>query len=229
MFIRQAYYSRGTLPAHSPLEKAPDWIASARFQIIATAEGNPSIEMMRGPMLRAVLEDRFKLKVHRETREIPIYVLTVGPRGPKLYPWVESADCVNSLPSEWPAPPRKPGCGIRPRTGPNAIPTPAVWSGQRGSNRYFDLFPATLEEFAWNIGAFLDRPVVDKTGIAGFFDLHIEFSPDGTILPPSLPDDPPSAPSFFTAIQEQLGLKLEPSRGPYDFFVIDSIDRLVEN
>ncbi len=198
-----------------PLEGGPRWIHSERYTINAEAEGNakaegnPSQEMLKGPMLQALLEDRFKLKLHRETREIPIYALTVAKGGPKLKPFKEGTctprdwDQGLSLPAL--APGEKPYCagsGKTPhrvgafRTGPNS---------------------ATVDVLAISVGAFskflpLDRPVLDKTGIAGLFDFLLEFAPDESTpaFGPATPsDDPAGGPSIFTAVQEQLGLKLE--------------------
>ena len=89
----------------------------------------------------------------------------------------------------------------------------------------------SLDEIARGVLSLMERPVINRTGIEGRFDLRLEFAPDestpGMRLPPS--DDPPGAPSVFQAIQQQLGLKLEPARGPGEFLVIDHIERPSEN
>jgi uncharacterized protein (TIGR03435 family) len=89
-----------------------------------------------------------------------------------------------------------------------------------------------VAEFAKNVLSVLDRPVVDKTGIAGLFDFQLEFAPDEAT--PALPRlktlaDSAGGPSIFTAMQEQLGLKLEPAKGPGEFLIIDSVERPTEN
>ena len=89
----------------------------------------------------------------------------------------------------------------------------------------------TLEEFAWVLSLSVGRPVIDRTGIAGVFDALVEFTPDESDprLPPPTSDEPATAPTLFTAIQEQLGLKLEAARGPGEFIVIDDVQRPSEN
>lgn len=103
----------------------------------------------------------------------------------------------------------------------------------------------TLDQFATGLTRVLDRAVIDKTGLKGLFDFHVEFSPDQTTpafmpggimrgdrapVPPPIGDAPePTGPSYVTAIQEQLGLKLQPAKGPGDFLVIDSVERPSEN
>jgi uncharacterized protein (TIGR03435 family) len=89
-----------------------------------------------------------------------------------------------------------------------------------------DIYGISMEQFAKLLGPSLDRPVVNKTGIAGLFEIHLEYGRDET-----LPDRPnePSGPSIFTAVQEQLGLRLDSGRGPGEFFVIDRIERPTPN
>jgi bla regulator protein BlaR1 len=208
-----------------PVEGGPAWIHNDPYIISARAEGDASLELMQGPMLQALLEDRFQLKMHRETREVPIYALTIAKGGSKLQPFKEGT-CVPTDFSKVPY-----------------IPDPA----QKNCNDLVRLFPppnlsieaqgAKLEVVAFLIGLTLDRPVVDKTGLTGSYDLHMEFGRDQTTLPlpppppgvvPTEPLDP-SGPSIFTAIQEQLGLKLEPTKGPREFLVIDRVERPSEN
>jgi uncharacterized protein (TIGR03435 family) len=93
----------------------------------------------------------------------------------------------------------------------------------------------SLGDFSKIFGRFIDRPIVDKTGITGRFDVHLEFAPDQATPRLGDPNGPPAGadadlgPSMFTAIQEQLGLKLEPAKGPGEFLVIDSVERPTEN
>lgn len=204
------------------VEGGPAWIHTEAFDINATAAGNPSLEMMQGPMLQALLEDRFKLKLHRETREVPVYELTATNGGTGLKPFQEGS-CV-TLPLAATPPGLQPGqtfCKVM-----VSVRKPMV-SGQ-GS---------TLDEFSKLLGLVLDRPVIDKTGIAGRFDLQLEFGIDKN-TPRFLPGgdlaamvdvaSTPASPSIFQAIQ-QLGLKLEPSKGPKEYIVIDHVERPVEN
>lgn len=193
------------------LEGGPGWIDSERYRIVAKPEGPASQEMMDGPMLQSLLEDRFHLKIHRETREVAVYALTVAKNGLKI--------------------PRADGSSCAPRGGLSSLPPPArgqkPWCGQlrgqRNAQRVtIDLPGATMAQFAQALG-WLERPVTDRTGVSGTFDFHVEFAPEGA----GAADDV-EAPSVFTALG-QLGLKLEEAKGPREFVVIDHIERPSEN
>ncbi len=201
-----------------PIVGGPPWISSDRFQIVAKPEGKASQEMMRGPMLAALLEDRFKLSTHRESREAPIYPLTIAKRGTRLRP----ASCTIPDFTSGPVPP------------PGPRQTPLCGSGRRernGLNTVWDVYGLNLDGFAHRLSGAVDRPVVDRTGIAGSFDFHLEWAADAGApgAPEAAPSDPAGAPSIFTALQEQLGLKLVPARGPVEFLVIDHVERPSEN
>jgi bla regulator protein blaR1 len=224
---------------YESLSGGPGWIRSDLYDIEAKPEGAPALEMMRGPMMRALLEDRFKLKIHREVKEVPVYNLVIAKGGPKM-PKVDDASCPPRPTQEERLRQLQTGrfgprlCGLV--TWGKKPPGPSLMvENDHG---------VTLESFATGLTRVMDRPVIDRTGLSGLYDFHVEFSPDESMPafmpagvmkgyegPPRLTDIPtdPSGPSYFTAIQEQLGLKLEPARGPGDFFVIDSIDRPSEN
>jgi uncharacterized protein (TIGR03435 family) len=239
-YIRSAYVtfadghrmSPGTM---TPIEGGPGWVDSERYQITAKAEGTPGQEMMRGPMLQALLEDRFKLKMRRESREVPAYALTVGKNGPKLQAAPEGGCQVLefSRPPAPPAPGEKPLpiCTFRMLRAPKTD-APMEW----------DVHGGTLDDLARALGGDLDRIVINKTGIAGKFDFHLQFSaddatvglnrlrgPDGPVVQPASPVDPAGGPSIFTAIQQQLGLKLEPAKGPREFLVVEHAEKPTEN
>jgi uncharacterized protein (TIGR03435 family) len=212
--IRRAYamYPNGHLnPAFLsvPIEGGPSWINSSHFEISAKTANQVSPEMMNGPMLQALLEDRFKLKMRRETREVPVYELTVAKGGLKMQR-VPDGSCT---PAGTPATPEKKLCnqGSMGRGGPN------------GGLQDINLSATSLDELHGVLSRFVDRPIVDKTGIAGRFTLHLEFARDLTTSAES------TAPSVFTAVQDQLGLKLTPAKGPGEFLVIDSVERPSEN
>ncbi len=191
-----------------PVEGGPAWLKSDRYEIVAKAAGDASLDMMNGPMLQALLEDRFRLKVRRETREIPVYALTVTKGGAKLHPFQEGS-CTH--------------CGA---------------SGTiQGSNFVLHGQGMTLGEIAKSLGIGLDRPVIDATGLTGKFDFELEFARDQSAAP-ALRDphqvvptaaDPSTGASIFTAIQEQMGLKLESTKGPGEFLVVDSVERPSQN
>ncbi|HEY3043698.1 MAG TPA: TIGR03435 family protein [Vicinamibacterales bacterium] len=198
----------------------PDWIESDRFDIVAKAvDDAPPARMML--MARTLLADRFKLVVHTETREIPIYALVMarsdGRPGPQLR--LAAVDCAAMLaaargrgaPPPAPAPPgERPACGMR--TAP----------GRMMAGGY------ALPDVARNLSNFAGRMVVDKTGLAGTFDLDLTWTPDQIPqgpLPPGAPAIDPNGPSIFTAVQEQLGLKLDSQKGPVEVLVIDHAEQ----
>jgi uncharacterized protein (TIGR03435 family) len=188
----------------------PGWIDADRFDIVAKAadadvdakgQVAPPGMMLR---LQSLLEERFSLKTHRETRELPAYALVrVSPEslGPRLK--VHTGDCARppgTAPSAA-APAVK--CG----TNVNASPTGAKVTGAG----------ITMETFARNLSGAAGRYVVDKTGLAGPHDLELEFTPDQSA--------DTTGPSLFTAMQEQLGLKLDSERAPIEVLVIDRVER----
>ncbi len=201
----------------------PGWIESARYDITAKAsEGNITIDQMR-PMLQSLLEDRFQLKVHREQKDMPVYALLAGKNGVKL-PAAKEGGCFEFKPGSTPPPPSPSGpppCGGM-MMGPNVL------QGGRIS----------MTQFVNTLARIMGRPVIDKTGYTGTFDVHLEFTPEGTafggrgFIPKGPPDAPPidsSAPSIFTAIQEQLGLKLESEKAPQEILVVDGAEKASEN
>jgi bla regulator protein BlaR1 len=207
-----------------PIEGGPAWLRSDTFFISAETEKSETPTMMRGPMLQMILEDRFKLKVHRETREVPVYELTVAKGGLKL-PHTVPGSCVPETLENLGRPPEpgeKPMCviGMRRTDATNVT----VWS--RGM---------TLNQICHYLdGIGIDRPLIDKTGVgdAELFDMQLQFSIDDKtpgLHPRDTGDEAASAntpafPSLFTAMQ-QLGLKLVPAKGPAKFVVIDGVER----
>jgi uncharacterized protein (TIGR03435 family) len=208
------------------VEGGPGWVDSESWDLAAKAEGDASKIQMLGPMMQVLFEDRFKLKVHRETREVPVYTLTVAKGGPKLLATKEGSCVVPdpNHPPQMPAPgqPQLPACG-----------------GQMSTSRGIDMSAATIASLCAQLSIRMDRAVVDRTGISGIFDIHLELSPDD-IIPAKLKavmmaGDPQPPPSFdpvgstiFDAVQK-LGLKLEAGKGPGEFLVIDSVERPTEN
>ena len=168
--------------------------------------------MMLGPMMQRLLEDRFHLQIHRQTNEGPVYFLTVARGGPRLQPFTEGS-CTPY--STLPRPPLLPG---------SKEYCERIISGG-GRSPFVEAKGATLDEFSKTLRILVDRPVIDKTGITGRFDIHVEFSGEGT-EPAS---DPAAPPPIFTALQEKLGLKLEPGKGPVEILVIDHIERPTAN
>ena len=224
--IRDAYvtYANG-LSRNSnsvPIEGGPAWINSDRYDINAKPADKASQEMMSGPMLQGLLEDRFMLKIHRETREVPSYELTVAKGGLKLKSF-QVGSCT-PLPArdltKPPAPRAKLPAGQR---YCGALGTP------KGPNMALDIQGMSLDDFSKTLSLGLDRPVVNKTGITGMFDFHLEYAPDEVQHTLTDQQTTPTAPSIFTAVQEQLGLRLVPAKGSAEFLVIDHVERPSEN
>jgi uncharacterized protein (TIGR03435 family) len=205
-----------------PAQGGPAWIDTDRYAINAESQRGASTGMMLGPMLRSLLEERFRLKLHRETKEVSVYALTVAKGGAKLQPYKEGS-CTSTEPTLDPF--------SRPELGRQPLePCGSVQLGPGRANGH----AMDLDEFAKRIlGNLFDRPVVNKTGIAGKYDFLLEFTPDGDTprlpLRDPRPADPTGRPSIFTALQEQLGLKIESAKGPGEFLVIDHVERPSDN
>jgi len=208
--IRQAY----RVP-ESRIFGGPSWIAVDRFDIAATAPPQTTSDQNR-QMLRALLADRFALITHTETRELPTYVLRVV-RGERLGPGLRRSDtdCTGQGSRMLNG---RVQCGILVSQAPGS-------ASLRGGG-------TSIADIARMLGDFLDRPLVDETGLAGVFDFELQFTADrsavpGAVVPGGLAasSSPDEVPSIFTALQEQLGLKLEPSPGLVDVLVVDRAER----
>jgi len=205
----------------APLSGGPAWVGSDRYLIDAKPERATAQEMMHGPMMQALLEDRFHLKIRRETREVPAYALTAVHGAAKLQPFRDGSCVVVDL-TKIPTPPPPPG-------QKNCLN--GVFSPGTRPNLIFQAQGIGLDRFSALIGWAADRPVFDKTGIPGLFDFRLEFAPDEATptlsdpASPAAPSDEPAGLSIFAAIQQQLGLKLKPARGPKEFLVIDHVER----
>lgn len=184
----------------SQIVNGPSWLGSERFDIMAKPEdsGVPNVAQLK-VMVQKLLAERFGLAYHTEQRELTAYVITVGKNGPKL----AKNESGGNLP----------GFGGR---GPGAF-------GVRNS---------TMAEFAGFLQQnILERPVVDKTGLTGKYDFSLEFRPAGQLsaapggAPAQLPPEIEARADFFTAIQEQLGLKVENTRTPVQVYVIDKVEK----
>jgi bla regulator protein blaR1 len=209
---------------------APGWTGSDHYRIEAKSEHDaPRAEVMLS--LQTLLEDRFRLRYHRETRDLPIYELSAARSGPKLSASKEG-ECENS------ADPLAEPTGGRmapPGRGP-VPPAPCGSVGvalETGGARMFGRKVA-MAEFVRVLSMVLDRPVVDRTGVTETFGVRLDFLPDAAtpVLPPPPPDAASSdtmGPPIFTALQEQLGLKLESVKGPVEVMVIDHLERPSEN
>jgi len=229
VLITFAYKTRLTQEQmRSMLAPLPKWVSIDSFEIEARAEGNPTKDQFR-LMMQSLLAERFKLVVHEESREVPLFALVPskpGKPGPKLRPHSEGPPCDSSGP---PAPPPAtsdreifpPSCDVQMLT---RMPNGMQRAGSR--NTTLALIAASLP----TLGR-LGRPVVDQTGLSGNFDFVLEWTPEpgGPALPNATPPADPPGPTFLEALREQLGLKLEPSKGPIEMLVIDHVERPSEN
>jgi uncharacterized protein (TIGR03435 family) len=213
----------------------PAWLANDRFDIIAKAEGDAT-PPQTNLMLRTLLADRFKLVVHTETRELPVYHLVKarpdGNLGPALKP--AAVDCAAGRGRGGPPPPGAPG-GAGPVPGPAGAAAGCMM--MIGPGR-ITVGGQPLTAFVNSLATQVGRPVFDKTGLTGSFDFTLSYMAEagrgGPVGPPPpgappLPPPDPDAPSLFTALQEQLGLKLEAERGPVEVIVIDSVEQPTED
>ena len=212
----------------------PSWISADRFDIQARAEGNPTKDQMR-LMMQSLLSDRFKMAIHHETREVPMYALILskpGSFGPQLQRHPDSSSCSSELPppsSSAPAPgPTTAVSGLTvPCGGITGLPPSAPGRVRLGARNLTMGFIAGSNTLMSN----LDRPVLDRTGLDGTFDFLLEYTPEVRgPLPPGVEFQPDaSGPTFQQALKEQLGLKLESQKGPVDVIVIDHVERPSEN
>jgi uncharacterized protein (TIGR03435 family) len=178
----------------------PAWMEADHYDIEAKTPG----EVRPGrpeqmAMLRGLLSERFKIKFHREPKVMSMYLLTVAPGGPKLKASALAADA-------------------QPQTISTVYPQKIVMPARNAS---MGDFVAVMQR------AILDRPVVDKTGLTGRYDFDLEWAPDETQFGGEIPaakEDAPSPP-LFVAVREQMGLKLEATKGLVEAFVVDGLER----
>jgi len=205
-----------------PISGGPSWINSDRYRIDAKANGPANLEMMRGPMMQALLEDRFKLKIHRESKETNVFELVVSKTGAKLHAAKEG------------------GCEVFDRNHPPPDPTPGqpgpvlCGSVRMNANGGFDIFGVTIADLCRELTKYVeDRDIVDKTGIAGAFDIHLDLTPADLFYPDAAPDPtstfvPGDGRAIATTL-EKLGLQMRPAKGSAPFLVIDRLERPSEN
>jgi uncharacterized protein (TIGR03435 family) len=189
----------------------PSWVRSERFDIEAKPLGNPNADQV-SEMLQVLLVDRFHLAAHHETKELPVYRLLKAKGGPKL------------------SPSREGGC--TPMIPPPLHPDPATLRPCGGFNLGMNFLMGggvSVERLAASLSRVLGQTVLDGTSIEGVYDITLRWTPDDpqAFLSPAIPSETKSddsGPSLFTAIQEQLGLRLEAGRGPVEVLVLDRAD-----
>lgn len=227
-------YKLSEAERHALIGELPKSVTTDFYEIEARAEGNPTKDQMR-LMMQSLLADRFKLATHFETREAPVFVLTLvkpGQTGPKLIPHSEGSPCPESF-------------STLAQQGGDVFPQSCEDTGrlqgsdgvrQVGSRNITLPLLAQTIWFEGNLAGEVDRPVVDETGLEGKFDFVIQFTPgsnDRMTRPgPPNPDAPPPDPSgtpFQNALRDQLGLRLRSSRAPIRTILIDHIESPSEN
>ena len=216
----------------------PTWVYDEHFDIAGRATGTPKKDQMR-VMMRSLLADRFKLKVHRERRTRPAFNLVLvrpGQIGPQLKANTDDKACAGSsaeqpggaVPTSGPTEPSsKSGLQLPPMLC-GAIGQVAASAPDKGRIAGRKVTIERVAEFLKNPFSGVDRQVLDRTGLTGTFDFSLEWSPERDITGP--PDQAAaSGPSFLEALQKQLGLKLVATTAPADVLVIDHIEHPDEN
>jgi uncharacterized protein (TIGR03435 family) len=200
------------------ISDGPSWIDAERYDIVAKADAAVPERHVVGPMLRALLEDRFGLKLHRELRELPVLNLTQKSGG-KLTT-SKTIDCADT------------GSAFSP-AGSSTLPCHEVVLSISPTGARLRGEQASTGQLAVTLANILGRPVIDRTAFGGKFDLDVEVSLDGLdgildvlgIRSPSAPASDNMMPSILTALPEQLGLKLTAGKGPVEVLVIEHVQR----
>jgi uncharacterized protein (TIGR03435 family) len=225
MLIRMAYGVED-----NQISGAPSWLGSEKYDIEAKPNDFEANQLQKlspqersaavGQMIQALLADRFKLTLHHETKELPEYVLVIAKNGPKI----QDAKPDDTYPNGLKGPDGRPGAGMM-RMMPGQITAQGI----------------SLADLARTLTGQLGSTVIDKTGLTGKYDFTLQWTPDVSQAPlmagagpgaqgpgAAAPADS-SGPSIFTALEEQLGLKLESQKGPVDILVIDHVEEPSEN
>jgi bla regulator protein blaR1 len=221
MLIQNAYGVR-----YFQISGSPSWFKSERYDIEAKMDGSVVEELRKlsddqreietRRMLQALLADRFQLKLHSDTKHLPVYALVLAKNGPKL----QAAKTGDTYPNGFKGPDGGGGSGM------------IFMEGNGGPVRGQGVPIADLVRL---LSQQLGRTVLDKTGLTGKYDFTLNWTPDenqGPPVPPGADNAPPpdsSGPSIFTAVQEQLGLKLESQKGPVKILVVDHGEKPSEN
>jgi uncharacterized protein (TIGR03435 family) len=221
----------------------PGWLTSDHFDVNAKvpdeframappAPGSGPSPL--GLMIRALLAERFKLAAHTETKDSPIYALVLARSDGKLGPALKKSetDCAAVFAAAR-------GRGAMPPAGPPPGPGEPMRCGIRIGPGNMAVGGSPLSQVASSLSLFAGRIVQDRTGLTGNYDFSLTWTPDNMPQrPPGAPDVPPqingvavdpNGPSLFTAVQEQLGLKLDSQRGPVEVLVIDRVEKPVED
>lgn len=204
---------------------APEWTNGSAFDIVGTyPPGRQPTDHETRLMLQNLLAERFSLKLHHEQRELPTYALVLARKDGRLGPQLQRSDvdCVKWAEAKLP------------KTDAGG-PSPVSPSGKRpactmiATRTYLTGGARTMEEIAKTLHAMVARPVADRTGLTGVFDVDLRWSRYDLSADSATSDAPNDSPSIFAALQDQLGLKLVPQRDNFDVLVLDSITRPTTN
>jgi uncharacterized protein (TIGR03435 family) len=227
-------YKLDSTQVQSVQSQLPKWANTNRYDIQGKVAGNPTKDQFR-LMMQALLADRFKLAIHYETKQLPVYALVLdkpGKLGPQLQKHPDDQPCSTAIPASGDAnaPAATAAGGFPANCGALAVlpsKTPGrVRAGAR--NLSLSVF-AGLMNTPQLTG--VDRPVLDRTGLTGKYDFFIEFTPmiNGPLPPGANFTPDPNGPTFLEALKEQLGIKLESQTGPVDSIVVDHVEQPSEN
>jgi len=197
--------------------QGPDWTGTERYTIAAKLPPGTDMDRLR-LMLQNLLTERFKITLHREVKQLAVYRLKVAKNGPKLQP-------PQKLPDYKDEEEKKAAMQASARARMDAM-MKRMQEGRSGPSRNFSLASATTAKFAEVLSGHLDRPVKDMTELEGLYSFSLSWTPDNSRPAGSAIPDEPSGTSVFTAIQEQLGLKLEAGKESFEVLVIDKADKL---
>jgi uncharacterized protein (TIGR03435 family) len=214
------------------LSQLPGWASTDRFDIEAKTDGDPAKDtkdQMR-LMMQSLLADRFGLQARYETKQVPVFALTLakpGKTGPQLRAHAADAPCSSAIPSDATGFAATVDGGFPTLCGGFLGMPPSMPGRMRAGARN-----VTIEFIGKHLIAnFLNRPVIDRTGLSGTFDVVMEWTPEAN-GPPGAGGDfqpDPTGPTFLEALSEQLGLKAESQKGPAEVLVIDHVDHPSEN
>lgn len=227
--IRLAYLIFPTGEANAPVSPSifqiaivggPSWLDADRYRIDAKAGQPVNVEMMKGPMMQTLLEDRFKLKLHREAKSNTVYELTVAKDGAKLKPAREG------------------GCVLFDRNHPPiqtaGQPGPILCGSLRANpGGGVDILGVTMPDLCRQLSAYVDREILDKTGVKGILDVHLDVNLADLVSSGAAPDSlSPSSAGDGSAIAsalKKLGLQMRSGKSTGEILVIDSVERPSEN
>jgi uncharacterized protein (TIGR03435 family) len=202
--ISMAFWQERRL-LNSQIVGGPPWIDGDRFDVIARGDRELRGFVDAAPLLRQLLADRFQMKAHMEKREQTVYALTHRPDGRSFGPGLKAStvDC---------------GDPALRGTLPTSPAQGAAWCGGQFGDGSIEAGGYTLAALALNLSGMTQQVVIDETGLPGRFDISLKWSPDSSA-------GGADGPSLYTAVEEQLGLKLEPRKAGVDVVVIDQIER----